>query len=214
MKMLLTSNGLVNDSILQAFVDMSPKPINELTVAFIPTAKNRSGEDKRYFLRVLSTLDRLGVKKIDFVDIDSVAKEHWLPRLEKADVIYVGGGNTYYLLNSVRLSGLDEELPRLLETKMYVGDSAGAIIVTPSIDIAAVDNGDENFIELQDTSGLNYVDFEISPHSPEDVTLEENEKYAISSKCLLYAFNNNTALKYNNGNIAFVGERKYWIYKF
>ncbi len=202
---LLTSTGLVNDPIKQAFLDLLPKPAKDITVAFIPTAKNLNTNDKRYFMRVLLSLDELGVKKIDFVDIDAIKKEYWLPRLEAADVIYVGGGNTYYLLNSIRNSGLISELPRLLESRLYVGDSAGGIVITPSIDIAAVDDGDENIIGIKDTKGLGLIGFEVSPHTPEDVSIKGNKEYSKTSPNAIYAFDDHSAIKVNGSKIEQIG---------
>ena len=212
MKLLLTSNGLVNDSIAQAFIDMTSKHMGELRVAFIPTARNPEAASTDYLADVLSRLKMLTIKKVDIVDIDGLDKSHWLPRLEAADVIYIGGGNTYFLMKSLRDSGLAKELVKLLSTRLYVGDSAGAIVVTPSIDIAAVDDGDENAVNLQDTNGLGLVDFEVSPHTPEDVSLKGNEQYASTIKNVLYAFDNKTALKFENGIISFVGTGEHHIY--
>ena len=212
MKLLLTSNGLINDSIAQAFVDMTPKRVSEIRIAFIPTALNPGSENVRYLAEILTILNNLTVKFIDIVDIDGLSKEQWLSRLEAADVIYVCGGNTYYLLDRVRKCGLGDELGKLLETRLYVGDSAGAILVTPSIDIAAIDNGDENAVGLEDTRGLGLVDFEVSPHTPEDVSLKGNENYASTISNVLYAYDNNTALRFEDGIVQFVGVGEYFTF--
>lgn len=212
MRLLLTSNGLVNDAIRQAFLDLTFKPVEELRVAFIPSAKNKNSSSTAYFSRVFANLTKLGVVKTDIVDIDGMAYEELLSRLKLADVIYVGGGNTYYLLNCFKKCGLYGEMSDLLKTRMYVGDSAGAIIVTPSIDIAEIDNGDENIVNLKDTSGLSLVDFEVSPHTPEDVSIDANSRYAATVERVLYAFDNETAIKYLDGSIDFVGNGEYQVF--
>lgn len=212
MKLLLTSTGLINDSIAQAFTDMVAKPVDEVRVAFIPTALNPGADNTRYLAEIFTNLNNLGVKHIDIVDVDGLRKEQFLSRLEAADVIYVCGGNTYYLLDRVRKSGLGDELGKLLETRLYVGESAGSILVTPSIDIAAIDDGDANVVELEDTRGLGLVDFEVSPHTPEDVSLKGNENYASKIRDILYAYNNNTALACEDGIVRFVGEGKYFVF--
>ena len=40
MKLLLTSGGLENESIISALKDLAQKPLNKLNLAFIPTASN------------------------------------------------------------------------------------------------------------------------------------------------------------------------------
>lgn len=212
MNLLLTSNGLVNAQIEKAFINLALKSPSELTVAFIPTARNRDTQNTRKHARIFNSLDKIGVRKVDIVDIEGLSKALWLPRLESADVIYIGGGNTYYLLHCVRQSGLDQELAGLLRSRTYIGDSAGAILVTPSIDIACVENGDENFIDIKDTTGLNIVDFEVSPHTPEDVSILGNQTYANSIQNILYAYDNQTAIQVQNGRVSFVGTGNHHIF--
>lgn len=218
MKLLLTSNGFVqksgkvNEAIKQEFLDMLEKPLKDLCVAFIPTAKMYEDADKRMYLRVMKFFDELKVKKIDFVEIAGLPHNNWLKRLQDTDVIFIGGGNTYWLLHCVRESGLDKELAKLLESRIYIGESAGSILVTPTIDIAGVDDGDENAVDLKDTTGLNLVYFEVSPHTPEDVSVEANSEYAKTTPNKIYAFDNNMAVKVDNNKIELVGEGQHWEY--
>ena len=43
--------------------------------------------------------------QVEVADI-SLDKNEWLPKLEKANVIFVGGGDTAYLMNWILKSGL------------------------------------------------------------------------------------------------------------
>ena len=49
-------------------------------------------------------------------------------RLSSADVIYAEGGNVYHLANSIIANGLAAQMTMLLESKVYVGVSAGSMI--------------------------------------------------------------------------------------
>ena len=50
------------------------------------------------------------------------------------DIFWVGGGNTYYLLQEVRRSGFDDFIiDRINAGVPYVGTSAGSLIVAPDI---------------------------------------------------------------------------------
>ncbi len=212
MKLLLTSDGLTTKQLQNVLIDLAGKPFAELNFACITTAINRDDGDKTKKVKRISSLNSLGFAKFDLVDVAAIDKEYWLPRLEEADVIFILGGNTYYLLDEVRKSGLADELPRLLETRVYVGDSAGSILVTPSIDVAEIDDGDENIVDIKDTSGLGLVDFEVSPHTPEDVSLKANEDYAKTIENKLIAYDNNMAVKVDGDKIEMVGDGKYWEY--
>lgn len=212
MKLLLTSDGLITKQLQDALIELAGKPFAELNFAFITTAINRDEGDKTKKVKRISSLHSLGFAKFDLVDVAAIDKEYWLPRLEEADVIFVLGGNTYYLLDEVIKSGLADELPRLLETRVYVGDSAGSILVTPSIDVAEIDDGDENIVDIKDTSGLGLVNFVVSPHTPEDVSLKANEDYASTIEYKLIAYDNNMAVKVDSEKVEMVGDGKYWEY--
>ena len=71
--------------------------------------------------------------------------------------IFIGGGNTFYLLQQLRLTGFDIKLVKLLnETDIPVlGGSAGALIFAKSIKTAQP--YDENFVNLKDLNGLDMI---------------------------------------------------------
>lgn len=212
MKLLLTSDGPTTQPIQEALSELAGKPFGALKFVCITTAINRDGGDKTKKIKRIAGLHALGFAQFDLVDVAAIERQYWLPRLEDSDVIFVLGGNTYYLLDEVRKSGLANELPKLLETRVYVGDSAGSILVTPSIDVAEIDDGDENIVGIKDTSGLGLVEFEVSPHTPEDVSLKANEDYAKTIDNKLVAYDNNMAIKVDNNKIEMVGDGKYWEY--
>jgi dipeptidase E len=98
MKLLLTSAGITNKSIADALLDLAGKPFEETSVAFVPTASNVEKGDKGWLIDNLVQLQRLNFKQIDIVDISAVPENIWKPRLEEADILFFGGGNTYCLL--------------------------------------------------------------------------------------------------------------------
>ncbi len=78
--------------------------------------------------------------------------------------IYIGGGNTFYLLDEFRKSEFDKKLVKLLsETDIPVfGGSAGALIFTKGIDTAIP--YDPNDVGLKDLSGLGVFNHYIWVH--------------------------------------------------
>jgi len=127
MKLLLTSGGLTNNSIKKALRELAGKPFNSLKLAFIPTAANVEDGDKKWFLHDLNNFSKQKFKSFDIVDFSAVPQEVWQPRFEQADILVFGGGNTFHLMYWLRKSGLEDLLPKLLRTKVYVGISADLI---------------------------------------------------------------------------------------
>jgi len=89
--------------------------------------------------------------------------------IRSSDVVYLSGGNTFHYLHHLRRSGLFEPLRRYADRGgVLAGLSAGAILVTPNIGLAAYPpfDRDENQVALAESrwSALDLVDFEFFPH--------------------------------------------------
>lgn len=57
--------------------------------------------------------------------------------INEFDVMYMMGGNTFYLLNIIRKTGFDKNIKEFINSgKIYVGSSAGSEILGNSIDVA------------------------------------------------------------------------------
>lgn len=212
MKLLLTSGGLENQSIIDALSDLVQKPFFELKVAFIPTASNlESGDKKDWFIADLIQLKDLKFNSIDIVDISALPKEIWLERLQAADILYVEGGNTYHLMYWFNKSGLSEILPELLKTKIYIGASAGSLIVTPSI---LNSKSEKKFAEALhkkiSDNGLSFVNFMFEPHinSPwcPELTFYDLEKRSKEYKYSIYGLDDNSAIKVDGDKIEIISE--------
>jgi len=206
MKLLLTSAGITNQSILQSLDELAGKPLDQLKVAFIPTAANLESGDKDWLIDDLRRLSFLKFNQIDIVDISALPKNIWQKRLEEADILFVEGGNTYYLMHWVNKSGLSKILPKLLETRIYIGVSAGTIITTPSII-----NADFEVKPLKEIheevfhDGLSLVDFMVEPHVnseyfPES-SLENLETRSQKYQYPIYGIDDATAIKVDGDNI-------------
>ncbi len=207
MKLLLTSGGLRNKTLVNALLDLADLPAAELKVAFIPTALNMEPGDKAWAIDQMLRLRDLGIKQLDIVDISAVAKDIWLPRLEESNVIFVNGGNTTHLMTCFNKSGLTKEIPRLLKGRTYVGVSAGSYIATPDIRF----NSDNVKTVLK---GLNLVDFGLqvhlhSPKFPLAKTEEAVRKRVQGCPYIVYALDDEMAVKVDGETMEIVGEGKY-----
>ena len=92
-------------------------------------------------------------------------------KLLRATVLLITGGNVCALLRNLRRSGLDQAILDFTRKEQYVlaGYSAGAMILTPTVQFAAINPlSDENKdVGLTDFTALGLVDFEIFPHYDE-----------------------------------------------
>ena len=141
MRFLLTSAGIKNTSIHDALEDLLGKPIAESSALCIPTAsyalpggaalawKFITGREPRTPMCELGWTS-LGV--LELTALPSIDEEDWAPMVRETDVLLVNGGDPLYLCYWMRQSGLADLLPSLRET-VYVGLSAGSIVMAPSI---------------------------------------------------------------------------------
>ncbi|MBU2103379.1 MAG: peptidase E, partial [Candidatus Omnitrophica bacterium] len=91
---------------------------------------------------------------------------------EKADIIFVSGGNVYYLLEKTIQSGFDKVVKQLINKgTIYVGSSAGSVLVCPTVEFVE-DLDDRSLAKLDSYEGLGLVDFLLLPHYGEEKYLE------------------------------------------
>lgn len=220
MKLLLTSAGFTNPSITQSLFKLAGKPASEISVAFIPTAMNPGEGDKSWFVENLMQLKEMNFKLLDIVDFSALPKELWFPRLQHVDVIVVSGGLTEYLIESVRKNGFDTELVQLLEKKVYVGISAGGMILSPIVALSASDF--EIYDEPQDLfldkeKGLSYIDFYVRPHfNSKDfprVTKENLQEIATENNVTIYAIDDRSAVVVDGEKIEVISEGEHHVFE-
>lgn len=214
-KLLLTSEGLTNSSIIDALADLLGKKFSQSTVAFVPTASNVETGDKRWLIADLKKLDELNFKQIEITDVSAVDEEIWRPSFERADVIFVVGGSTFHLMKWFHKTGLATDLPKILENKVYVGISAGSMVMGPELNLEISQIIYEE--AMQETTGmkaLGLVDFYFIPHLNSQwfkkCTKENIEKIRQFVPGPIYALDDNSALKIVDEQLEVVSEGK-WI---
>ncbi len=211
MKLLLTSAGLTNQTIVKALDELVGRPLDQLKVAFIPTASNLEEGDKGWLIDDLRRLSFLKFKEIDIVDVSALPKEIWLARLKNADVFFVEGGNTYHLMHWFNKSGLSKVLPNLLKTRVYIGVSAGSMIVNPTIIHSYKEKQIFNKINKNKSDkGLSYIDFMVEPHLNNsglpEITINNLEKKLKDYPYTVYAIDDNTAIKIDGNQLEVVSQ--------
>jgi len=138
MKLLLTSAGISNTSIRNALVELLGKPIAEASALFVPTAIYGIAGGADIIRKVIcgslgDPFCELGWKSLGILELTalpSMKQQLWVPMLQETDVLLVGGGDCQYLCYWMQQSGLADLLPSLLSKMVYVGLSAGSMIMT------------------------------------------------------------------------------------
>jgi len=217
MRLLLTSAGIKNTSIQKALVDLLGKPIAESSALCIPTAAYANPDGAFHAWRFISGREprtpmcELGWKSLGVLELTalpSIDKERWVPLVQQTDVLLVEGGDALYLCYWMRQSGLADLLPSLRET-VYVGLSAGSIVMAPNIG--------EDFVRWRSPTGgdetLGMVDFAMFPHLDHpalpDNSLADAERWAAGMPVPCYAIDDETAIKVTDGAVEVVSEG-YW----
>ncbi len=230
MKLLLTSFGLTNASIKNALVDMIGKPVEQSKAVFVPTAMHAVPGGGGYLWDELKKQSEIGWHSLSILEltaIPSILEEHWLPALQEADVIMVCGGNTPYLSFWFEKSGFAEKLPELLKRCVYVGVSAGSMVMTHSFNInqeklkktgvyADDQYGDTAPPQAGSDYTLKLVDFALRPHLNADyfdhVSLRDMEKAAAKVDVQVYVIDDQTAVKVVDGRVEVVSEGEWKLF--
>lgn len=203
MKLFLTSAGLPPET-TESFLKLLGKKPKETKVCFITTASHPE-ENKWYVEKDRERLSELGFKVTE-LDLKEENEESLKNKLINFDVIFVEGGNTFYLLKYVRESGFDEALKLFLDKGgIYLGVSAGTYIA--GLDISPTQwkhVEDKNIVGLKDSRGMGLVNFVIFPHyKPEHESIIKENKHKVPYPII--ALTDSQAILVNNNGIQFIG---------
>ncbi|MFA4931125.1 MAG: Type 1 glutamine amidotransferase-like domain-containing protein [Patescibacteria group bacterium] len=159
-KLLLTSAGLTHRDIVARMRELLIGLDNK-KVGVLYTVRNPG--DECWLKQQEQEMRELG---IDYEMVNISIERNIANELSDFGVYYVTGGNTFYILDQLRRTGIDKLLlDRISSGCVYVGLSAGSIIAGPDIEVAGFGIGaDENDINLTDLSGLGWVDVYVWPH--------------------------------------------------
>lgn len=132
-------------------------------VAFIPTAAKRDSFVK-HLMTARDVWKSLGAEILE-LEVSESTPEEIAATLEEADIIYIAGGNTFYLMDQLRQKGADREIYRHVEQgKLYVGESAGAVACAENIRyVQPMDPIPQDYAQEED-KGLGLIAFCPLPH--------------------------------------------------
>mgnify|MGYP000946009741 FL=1 len=156
MKLFLCSHFSNVGSLIKEEIEMKK-------VLFIPTASIHEeyngyvGSARKLFKKLGAVLTEMEISKEDYASLEAAFND--------ADIIYFTGGNSFFLLEQLRKKGVDKLLKEELNKgKLFIGESAGAIVCAPDIKYIEMMDEKPGDYSLTDDGGLSLINFYVLPH--------------------------------------------------
>jgi dipeptidase E len=197
---LASSGNLIAANNVNHFL---PKPLNKAKILYVTTASKKVN-DASYVERTRQKMDELNFSYTEF-DIVGKSEEELKKALNTSDILYVEGGNTFYLLKAVRDTGFEKIVKEAIENGLvYWGVSAGSYIACPSIIMATWSDRFDR-CGVTDWTAMNLVPFLIKAHYTPDIlgTLKEKVK---DLQLPLRVLNDEQAVLVKDGEVQLIGD--------
>ena len=237
MKLLLTSNGITNQSIHRALIELLGKPIADANALFIATGMYPYPGGAGYAWQAIAgkshhPFPEMGWKSFGNLELSvlpSIDQEVWRPTVAAVDAILVWGGDPLFLAHWMRASGLADVItPRTV----YVGTSAGSMVASTTIGEtytnlrrASGEALSSESIVLPDgeiartfvtARGMGWVDFALIPHygakDHPDASTTNARIWASKLPLRTFAIDDDTAIKVVDGNVEVISEGQWKLF--
>ena len=139
-------------------------------VVFIPTAgRHEMSEEERSALDEINEIDKTALQGLGLVVEDLEISDEPYDVIEKsisnADYLFVCGGSTFFLLQELKRKGVDKLISQHIKKgKLYMGTSAGSLLVQKDIVADGVDDPIFGPDLNGDFSALGFIDFHLYVH--------------------------------------------------
>ena len=154
-RLLLISNSTLHGS---GYLDHVEKEIRDFVgsrakVVFVPFAVH---DRHAYAAKAQERFRNIGLSLISIHDVSNMPRA-----VDEADVVFVGGGNTFRLLKGLYDHNLLGPIRRRVAAGVpYIGSSAGSIVACPTLKTTK----DMPVVQPPSFEALGLVPFQISPH--------------------------------------------------
>lgn len=201
MKLILSSDYTF---LLKYGYNLTGIPKDQMKIGHIITATKGTG--KPFNPKYKMIIEENGYS-LDSYDIEGKSMEEIKNFLSDKNIIQMEGGSTFYLLKVVRETGFDKILKEELKKgKVYIGTSAGAYLVCPSIEVSTWDKEQEMF-GVTDLSALNYVPFVLKVHYQDEQRELVKEKIK-TLKYPIHILRDGQGMFCENGECKFIGDKE------
>lgn len=207
MKLVFYSGGSDDENTLldKKMIELSGKKNPQIT--FIPSSSYFIESD---FMEFAEQFQKYRVNNLINFPVDVEYSEILKNEVLKSDIIFLGGGNTFYFLKHLRKSGMLKELKAFVKRGgVLAGLSAGAIMMTQNIETASFpefdkDDNDEN---LKNLKALNLVNFDFFPHYKNSIRYDnELIDYSNTTQKKLYSCPDGSGVIVDDQRIEFLGK--------
>ena len=154
-RLLLISNSTLHGN---GYLDHAEAEIGDfigerVRVVFLPYALH---DRRAYSEQAEGRLRKMGLEFRSIHDVSNPSRA-----IEQAEIIFIGGGNTFRLLSGLQQNQLIEPIRRAVRAGIpYIGSSAGSVVACPSLKTTK----DMPVIQPLSFEALALVPFQISPH--------------------------------------------------
>lgn len=194
-------NHLLDKSFLEILDKKNP------VITFIPSSSYLSDQEFKSFVRHYS---KFKISRFIHFPIDVPFDKILFQEVMRSDAIHMAGGNTFYFLHHLRKMKLLPQLRSFAQKGgVLTGLSAGAIMMTENIEMAAYPefDRDENIVNIKNLAALNLVDFLFFPHfrnSPRyDVVFKS---YTKKNSKIIYACPDGAGIVVRENELRFIGK--------
>ncbi len=189
------------------FEDYARQNVRAKEVLFIPTAANVE-EYRDYVDEAKEAFAKMGFT-LQILDVSKESEAEAKAKIGAAQVLYVSGGNTFYLLCELKKKGLATLIASRVRSGelVYVGESAGAMIAAPSVEYASMmdDASGSELVAAQ--TGLDLVKFYPVVHYGEEPFVQSTAEIlkAYGGKLNLTPINNAEAIAVHGDKFEILG---------
>lgn len=208
MKLVLCSEGFHTQNTVQACVKLVGKPQDEITFAVINEAYAAVHGDKRWVISNLNDVAKNFPAEMDIVNLLALPLEEVEERILQKDALFVVGGHTDYLMSVFVKTGFDKLLPKLLESKVYVGSSAGSMVMGKRLSSEAYREMYKEVVGYGTTEYLGFVNFSIIPHLDSEERPDRREKLLEAAKThasVIYGLRDDSAVVVDGSKVSTIG---------
>ncbi len=196
---------LVDDQMLRVLAGTACR------IVYIPSD---SDTKRRYFSKVVDQYAKLGITDVHYFDLGEEFDAASIPTLLACDLIHLSGGDPVRFMELMKQRSFSEHLRAFLKRGgVLMGVSAGAMILSRSLGLLAIDEGPKSKSGRRDSksspknSTLKFLDFEFYPHFKSDEqTSKHLAHYARAQKTVVYACDDDAGLMVQNGQVTSIGQ--------
>lgn len=191
--------------VVDLFKEYQNEDLQGKTITFIPTASIH--EEITFYVEAgKKALESIGLV-VDVLEISTASHEEILNKLKHNEFIYIGGGNTFFLLQELKRTGADKLIIDQINLgKVYIGESAGSVVLSPNIEYISEMDNPKTAEKLTSYDALGAIDFYPLPHYTNFPFKEIAETIFLkfSEKIVISAFSNDQAIIINGSNVKVV----------